>query len=94
MKAKVSDSERLKIQILILEEQKREVSERQQPRSDPAAAVLPDRLAPLSQLLLVNQRWAREYRTLSQFYSQKVRSEKHRHFCCQSAPWTPRGAIC
>lgn len=42
----------------------------------PPTAVLPDGLVSFTQLLLVNEKWAREYRTMKRFYSEKVQSEQ------------------
>eukprot|EP00066_Takifugu_rubripes_P029075 XP_011618341.1 PREDICTED: TNFAIP3-interacting protein 2-like isoform X1 [Takifugu rubripes] len=64
----------LAAQILILEEQKKEVSEHQKKCWDslPNALGL-NAFISFSQLLLINEKWAREYRTMKQFYSKKVR---------------------
>lgn len=70
----------MKTQILILEEQKNEVSTSQTfcvSILQPAYARLKvHSLSVFTQLLSINEKWAKEYRTMVHYYKEKVRKEQ------------------
>lgn len=61
-----------------MEEQKNEVSPVRKDAQVPPEAVLADALLSVTQLLLINEKWATEYRTMKHFYSEKVQSGRVR----------------
>lgn len=76
---------RLKDQILILEGQKKEVMSECQKRCPdlPPNTLVLNALVFFTQLLLINEKWAREYRNMKQFYIEKVEKTALRwRRCC------------